>query len=266
MVGECLSRFYRIPHVITLMGQEAEGRHWYVRLLRSRRTHFVAVSQFQRRELLNRTGYDVHEVIAWGIEPPQIRGYGVRDIDVLGVGSLTDVKDFGTFLDVVALARQAFPNLVCRVAGDGPQREMLEGKLRRLGLERNVTFLGRIARERVFDLMHRSRVLLHTSTFESFGLVFAEASACGVQIVSRPVGIAEPALTWATCNEPTEMADALCRFLHAPNFIPRNLYTLEGTVSAYRNIYRETAEHSPSRSEARFARHLSKTYRDGRNI
>ena len=109
--------------------------------------------------------------------------------------------------------------------------------MRALGLERNVTFDGRLSRERVFELMARSRVLLHTSRFESFGLVFAEALACGARIVSRAVGIAEPSAHWALGSEAGEMAAAVEKFLALPDRTPQLAYPLERTVGAYRDLY-----------------------------
>jgi glycosyltransferase involved in cell wall biosynthesis len=230
-LGERLSRVYRLPHVVTLMGQEVARRNRYASLLRSKRTVFVAVSPFQRRELTKHTGYDVRHVIPWGFDAPSLED-SVRDIDVLGVGSLTEVKAFDAFLDVAA----RLPKVSCRIAGDGPLQPALEEKAARLGLD--VTFEGRLSRERVLELMGRSKVLLHTSTFESFGLVFAEALACGMRIVSRPVGIAEASERWAICNSPEEMAAAVDKLLRAESFTPQHAFPLENTVRAYHELYR----------------------------
>jgi glycosyltransferase involved in cell wall biosynthesis len=231
-LGERLSRLYGLPHVVTLMGQEVAVPNRYAGLLKSKRTTLVAVSPFQRAEFVKRTGCDAHHVIPWGLDAVSSEDPVTRDIDVLGVGSLTDVKDFGTFLDVVAQLR---PSLSCRIAGEGPLRSALEEKARALGV--NATFEGRVPREQVLRLMRRSKVLLHTSKFESFGLVFAEALASGMRIVSRPVGIAEPSETWAICQEPGEMAASVARFQTAQDFAPQLVYPIERTVSAYRDLY-----------------------------
>ena len=236
-LGERLSRLYGLPHVVTMMGQEVALPNRYAGLLKSKRTTFVAVSPFQRRQLLGRTGSNVHHVIPWGIEAMEIDPSEPRDIDILGVGSLTDVKDFATFLEVVALLRGSGPPATCRIAGDGPLRGALEAKAGALGLEHNVTFEGRLSRERVFDLMRRAKVLLHTSTFESFGLVFAEALASGMRIVSRPVGIAEAGERWVLCDTAENMAATVAQLLTAVDFTPRLAHPVEVTVTAYSDLY-----------------------------
>jgi 1,2-diacylglycerol 3-alpha-glucosyltransferase len=239
-LGEPLSRLYGVPHVVTLMGQEVAVSNPYAVLLKSKRTTFVAVSEFQRRELMKRTGRDAHHVIPWGFAPLPPRAPEQRDIDVLGVGALTRVKDFDTFLDVVARLAKVRPTLSCRIAGDGPLRLALEARARELGLHDQVTFEGRIPREGVLNLMRRSKVLLHTSNFESFGLVFAEARACGARIVSRSVGIAEPSTNWLQCRDPHEMAAAVGEFITAREFPEEPTHPIANTVNAYYELYRVT--------------------------
>jgi 1,2-diacylglycerol 3-alpha-glucosyltransferase len=241
MLGQMLSRRYGVPHVVTLMGQEVAGYNPYARLLRSRRTTFVAVSEFQRGELLKHHARDVHEVIPWGIADIDTTRPVARDIDVLGVGSLTDVKDFGTFLDVVSLVRYAKPGLVCRIVGDGPNRAQLECKARALGLTEAVRFEGRLSREQVFERMRRSRVLLHASRFESFGLVFAEALACSARIVSRPVGFAEPGPSWSVSDDPKAMAIAVVASLNADEPAVPVIHPIDTAVAAYATLYRGLA-------------------------
>jgi len=246
MLGELLSRCWRVPHVVTLMGQDVVGRNRYTRLLRSRRTVFVAVSEYQRRQLLKHSGCDVRHVIPWGLPELEDAEAGTRDIDILGAGSLTDVKDFETFVHVVSLVRTSRPMLVCRIAGDGPNRARLEAKARSLGLADAVRFEGRLPREEVLALMRRSRVLLHTSRFESFGLVFAEALACGARIVSRDVGIAERGPAWFVGDDPQEMAAAILRFLDEPNAPKPVVHSIERAVLAYSNLYRTLCAREPS--------------------
>lgn len=237
-LGERLSRLYGVPHVVTLMGQEVAVPNRYAGLLKSARTTFVAVSSFQQRALFKQTGYEARHVIPWGLDAVPLDRSVARSIDVLGVGSLTEVKDFTAFLDVAARLRAVIPTLSCRIAGDGPLRAVLEAKTRSLGLADNVRFEGRVSRERIFDLMRASKVLLHTSRFESFGLIFAEALACGARIVSRPVGIAEAGPYWALCDDPMQMAAAAARFIASSEPPPQRMHPIERTVNAYDELYR----------------------------
>src|SRR5262249_55446220 len=106
-----------------------------------------------------------------------------------------------------------------------------------LGLEATIRFEGLVKRERVLELMSRSRVLLHTSRFESFGFVFVEALSCGARIVSRGVGIAEPGPDWAVEESEPAMAAAIGRLLEQPSATPSIPYPVEQTVRSYWLLY-----------------------------
>ncbi len=72
------------------------------------------------------------------------------------------------------------------MVGDGPDRPEAHRLARELGLERQVTFMGKQDHvERLFPRMH---VLLMPSEMESFGLGALEAMACGVPPVATRVG------------------------------------------------------------------------------
>jgi L-malate glycosyltransferase len=72
------------------------------------------------------------------------------------------------------------------MVGDGPDRPEAHRLARELGIERQVTFLGKQDHvERLFPKMH---VLLMPSEMESFGLGALEGMACGVPPVATRVG------------------------------------------------------------------------------
>src|SRR5579864_313796 len=72
------------------------------------------------------------------------------------------------------------------MVGDGPDRPAAHGLARQLGIERQVTFMGKQDHvERIFPSMH---VLLMPSEMESFGLGALEGMACGVPPVATRVG------------------------------------------------------------------------------
>jgi glycosyltransferase involved in cell wall biosynthesis len=72
------------------------------------------------------------------------------------------------------------------MVGDGPDRPEAHRLARELGLDRQVTFMGKQDHvERLFPRMH---VLLMPSEMESFGLGALEGMACGVPPVATRVG------------------------------------------------------------------------------
>ncbi len=70
--------------------------------------------------------------------------------------------------------------------GDGPDRRRLEALCKRLALDDQVVFKGRILN--AANLMAQHRVLVHSAIMESFGIVLIEAMARGLPVVAAPVG------------------------------------------------------------------------------
>jgi glycosyltransferase involved in cell wall biosynthesis len=81
-----------------------------------------------------------------------------------------------------ALAR--VPELRLAVVGEGPHREALEERARRLGVAGRVRFTGALARERLPDVYASADAFLFPSTTDTQGLVLAEALAAGLPVVA----------------------------------------------------------------------------------
>lgn len=90
--------------------------------------------------------------------------------------------------DVLSVYERVNASLPCRLLliGDGPDRSSVEARVRALGLQGRVRFLGR-QDEFVEALQHSDAFLLPSET-ESFGVAALEAMACGVPVVASDVG------------------------------------------------------------------------------
>lgn len=73
-----------------------------------------------------------------------------------------------------------FPDWQLNIYGEGEQREELEDKVRSLG----INIVIHQPTERIFDYYRESSILVSTSLFEPFGLVFPEAMSCGLPVVA----------------------------------------------------------------------------------
>jgi glycosyltransferase involved in cell wall biosynthesis len=140
----------------------------------------------------------------------------------------------------VARLSPKFPKLNAIIIGEGPEQNNLQQRVNEEGLKSNVTLLGALPRDQVLDHLSKSKILLHPSTFESFGFVFAEALQLGVKIVSREVGIAKNGKNWYIFYNEEEMVTMTEDLLDFPTFSEStNNYEIQNTILAYETVYHE---------------------------
>ena len=105
---------------------------------------------------------------------------------IVSVGRLWEQKDYPSLLKAMSdLARRPVEFRVA-IAGDGPLRSELEALAKSLGIADQVHFLG--VRHDVPALMSACDVFVLSSASEGFGLVVAEAMACGRVVVATDSG------------------------------------------------------------------------------
>lgn len=104
---------------------------------------------------------------------------------LIHVSNFRPVKRVETVIDVFAKIDEEHSARLLLV-GDGPQRSQIEAKVRRLGLEHRVRFLGKL---RDFaHILSAADLFILPSESESFGLAALEAQACGVPVIASDVG------------------------------------------------------------------------------
>jgi len=101
------------------------------------------------------------------------------------VSNFRPVKRVLDVVHIFAGVRKAMPATLVLV-GDGPDRDAAEHEVDRLGLKRDVRFLGKV--DNVADVLRGGDLFLLPSATESFGLAALEAMACGVPVVASAAG------------------------------------------------------------------------------
>lgn len=91
-------------------------------------------------------------------------------------------------MDVVEIFRQVNETFAAKLlfVGEGPELSRVQQRVKELGLESRVIFLGK--QEEVSQVISLADLLLLPSEKESFGLVALEAMACGVPTVASNAG------------------------------------------------------------------------------
>ncbi len=239
LVASSLARSWACPWSATAMGQDVLSTNRYLRLLVHRTGQLITISDRAAQTLEQSTGRRPDHIIPWGIDPPSMAlpEWQARQIDILGVGSLIEIKRWSILLDVCERLASNTHNHRMVLVGGGPLRASLEAEARDRGLGENLVFTGELPRSDVLRLMENARVLLHPSRFEGQGFVFSEALSRGMSVVSGPVGTAAPSERWRI-SEPDAMACECSNLLRNPP--PTSalvLHSLEDTVDAYAKLW-----------------------------
>lgn len=189
---------------------------------------------------------------------------------LLYVGRLTPIKGLDTLLEAMARLDGTLPRARLLIVG-GEADEPLDGhaaelrrRLRALGLERRVTFVGAQPQERLRDYYRAADVTVLPSYYESFGMVAMEAMACGSPVVASRVGGLQTTVRDGVTgvlvpdSDPGALAEALVRV--ADDRALRGRLAREGVAWAARHRWPCVAEavcREYATLVARAGRHLS---------
>ncbi|GAB6043638.1 glycosyltransferase [Endothiovibrio diazotrophicus] len=113
------------------------------------------------------------------------RGIDPQRPVVMFVGRIVHEKNIGFLLEVVNEVRRTLPDILFVMAGEGPAEGALKERAIRLGLDRNVRFVGNLhSLPELVDCYSAADLFLFASRTETQGLVLLEAMALGVPVVS----------------------------------------------------------------------------------
>jgi len=131
----------------------------------------------------------------------QVVGNGVRleEIDkvepfatyppyILGVGRFVYKKGFDRLIAAFAEAKPSLGGAKLILAGDGPERIVLEEVAESCGVLGDVKFVGSVKHSTVVSLMKGAQMVVVPSRREPFGIVAVEAMAAGTPVIATAVG------------------------------------------------------------------------------
>ncbi len=107
---------------------------------------------------------------------------------LLAMGRLVHKKGFDLLIQAFASLSPEFPQLQLLIAGDGQERQSLQGLLDRLELRDRVKLLGFTDRQQTIRLFLGCEFFVLSSRIEPFGIVVLEAMAAGKPVLATRSG------------------------------------------------------------------------------
>lgn len=227
-----LRRFLRIRLVSSIHGSDvfttperAAARSGAYRRLLTASDRVVAPSRTFRNDAvrllpeLSTRSISIHN----GVDLGEIEALGHRTAErqnfILSVAAFRPCKGVDVLISAFGIARDRMDSTRLIIAGDGPLRGSLKDLSAELGLEERISFLGWIDRDEIVRLLRTCLLFVCPSRSESFGLVVAEALACGAPVIGTKIGGVEEIIRdgynglLVPPNEPNQLADAMTLIL-----------------------------------------------------
>jgi colanic acid/amylovoran biosynthesis glycosyltransferase len=207
--AQTLAKALGIPLIVTFHGYDATTkmefarRSFFTHRKYARKKHrlfnasakFVAVSHFIKQKVVEQ-GFPEEQIQVHyiGIDTSRFQPdlELTREPVVLFVARLVEKKGCDYLLRAMREVQASFPDVEVVIIGDGPLRESLEAQAAK-SLKR-YRFLGAQPMEVVREWMNRAKVFCvpsitaESGDAEGFGMVFAEAQAMGLPVVSFASG------------------------------------------------------------------------------
>lgn len=155
-------------------------------------THFLCISKFIQNYVVENLGVKneqttvIHNAIDLGrFKPLNLeKKTGFR---LVSIGSLQRNKNHQFLFRVVRkLLDDGLADVYLDVYGEGPEKGRLQQVIERLNLQENVTLHGIVSDPEA--QINQAHLLVHSAWHEPFGLIFIEAMACGIPVVSFNTG------------------------------------------------------------------------------
>ena len=219
LVGKRFGDKHNIKHYCWILGQDARKENRYPQRVRANASELIALSDFLQEEFEKKHNRRPQHLIPSGVDTRQFNSpVKEKDIDLLAAGSLIPLKRFDIFLETIAEIKKELPAIKAMLTGAGPEKERLQALISKYGLQDNIILTGELVHDKVLQLMQRTKVFLHPSSYEGFSGACLEALASGAHVISFCRAMKQEIKNWHIVPDKTEMkqkALAILQNIHA---------------------------------------------------
>jgi glycosyltransferase involved in cell wall biosynthesis len=206
LIGSWFAKRNKLKHFCWICGQDARDSNKYVKWIRPKPEELVAISDFIADEF-----YRTHKIKPAYLIPNAVDRKlfsempATRDIDIIGVGSFSYQKNFDQFVSMIAVLKEKLPYIKAVHCGAGEDEENIKTLVKKLDLAGTLSLLGIIPHSEVLQVMQRSKILLHPSSYEGFSTVCLEALYAGAHVISFTKAMNHEIKNWHIVKTKEEM-------------------------------------------------------------
>ncbi len=184
------------PYIVTVHGTDVRlldrsrlARAVARRVFRKAAT-VTAVSSYLAERVARMTGIDAARIVVqpMPVDVARFNRLSQGGGGIVSFGRLTKQKNLGVVLRALAELKRDGIDVLLRLIGDGPERENLKARAKKLNLLDRVEFAGAVEPDEVARAVGDADVSVFAATQEGFGLAAAESLMLGVPVVALESG------------------------------------------------------------------------------
>jgi glycosyltransferase involved in cell wall biosynthesis len=242
------ARRNQIPVVFSLSFHELSRNQWFLRPLNwllTRMARHVQVITQHERELVHRTyqtPLDKIVVIPWGADLPSSefkeKLANPTVIKIIAIGRISQHKGQKWLAETYLTAQFKQPTEL-RLIGEIEDRAVADDiKKLEVPVDKSIVLTGKVSDEQLNDYYNSADLFALFPEYEAFGLVFLEAMALGVPVITHNVGAVQEVLgdnaIVTKAYDRTQACDALEKLVNDP--VQRKNYAAIGAQYTRNNF------------------------------
>ena len=233
LIRKSFAKKNKLKHFCWISGQDARTGNRMIRLINPQPQELIAMSDSLATEFFNNYKIFPLHIIPNAIDPDLFSSNkNEKDIEISGAGSLIHLKRYDIFISIVKKITEKFPSAKAVLCGKGAEEKKLKLLIEKLNLENNITLTGEIPHNDVLKIMQRSKIFLHTSSYEGFSGACLEALYAGAQVISFCNPVNQKIDHWHIVKTEKEMIEKTIELLQnsSTEFTPVLPFTMENTA------------------------------------
>ena len=232
LVGKYFGKKNSIKHFAWICGQDARKKNKLVKYIRPLPTELIAKSDFLVDEFYRNHHIRPAYLIPNGIDTSLFGQTAERDIDILGAGSLSFLKQYDIFVEVIAGLKVTIPAIRAVLCGDGEHEDGIKKMLEELSLEESLVLTGMLTPADTIKQMQRAKIFLHPSSYEGFSMACLEALYAGAHVISFVKTMHHEIKNWHVVASKEEMQQKAFELLNDPLLNHDQIFTYSMDDSA----------------------------------
>lgn len=199
MVAFSLSALTNKPYIVTTHGTDITllNNNSLLRILAKltfkKSSYITSVASPHKSILSNQIGIDESkvDVLPMPVDPllfyPQETKKPEGNI-ILSIGRLVKAKGFEYLIDAVNLLKFKGKRFHLMIIGDGPDKQLLQNKIKEHGLNNNIEIIPSMPRYKLNKFYNLCDIFVLPSLSEGVSVAVLEALACKNAVITTPVG------------------------------------------------------------------------------